>query len=621
MQDQGKRLLVAVAAAFALLLVWQWAFPPKKPPPKAPPVATSTAPANNATQVLAAQPHSQVACSVYDGPEQTIQLAFPKFDVTFSSRGGVVKAWQLTDPRYQRDPTNKGKMMSKGALVPAVPGTGDFEVNFTKGSTVQLPCNAVWTGTKVSATEVKYTLATDRAKVTKTFDIDPTAFTVKMTVQTLLSGPAGQHETMVVSNFGYQDPKQAGGGSSRILPREWQSSTSYNGTILSTGIKDLMQWPRFAPTIQWTGFEHPYMLAGFSPKPIAGAPVAKHTYANGVVSGLMQTDMVFPVQITTAPGQALASQEVVGYLGPKSYEHLDQADAIAGFSTGFKDSIDLGWFAFIGKPLLWLLLKFQMLVGNWGLAIILLTFVLKAVTLQWTAKSTRSMKAMAVLGPQIKSLNEKYKTDKQRLQVETMALYKEHGVNPLSGCLPMLVQMPIWWALYRMLESAGELYLQPFIPGWINDLTAADPTYVLPVLLVVTMFVQAKLTPQTADPSQKTQQRMMQYGMPLVFGAMAFVFPTGLTLYIFVSTILSALQNLYMNKYDKKSIALTEQLKQAKMAKTQPAVVPEARVRGAKDANVKADTETAAVKGDAPVKSPQPARAPNRPKRNKKGRR
>jgi YidC/Oxa1 family membrane protein insertase len=181
--------------------------------------------------------------------------------------------------------------------------------------------------------------------------------------------------------------------------------------------------------------------------------------------------------------------------------------------------------------------------------------------------------------------------------------------------------MPIWWALYRMLESAGELYLQPFIPGWINDLTAADPTYVLPVLLVVTMFVQAKLTPQTADPSQKTQQRMMQYGMPLVFGAMAFVFPTGLTLYIFVSTILSALQNLYMNKYDKKSIALTEQLKQAKMAKTQPAVVPEARVRGAKDANVKADTETAAVKGDAPVKSPQPARAPNRPKRNKKGRR
>src|SRR5690348_970604 len=154
MQDQGKRLLVAVAAAFALLLVWQWAFPPKKPPPPPPHSQTTTAPVSP-TQVLAAQPHSQISCSVYDAPEHTIQLAFPKFDVTFSSRGGVVKAWQLTDPRYQRDPTNKGKMMSKGALVPAVPGTGDFEVNFTKGSSVQLPCNAVWTGTKVSATEAK----------------------------------------------------------------------------------------------------------------------------------------------------------------------------------------------------------------------------------------------------------------------------------------------------------------------------------------------------------------------------------------------------------------------------------------------------------------------------------
>jgi YidC/Oxa1 family membrane protein insertase len=218
------------------------------------------------------------------------------------------------------------------------------------------------------------------------------------------------------------------------------------------------------------------------------------------------------------------------------------------------------------------------------------------VTLYWMTKSMRSMKAMAVLGPQIKELNEKYKGDKQRLQIETMALYKQNGANPLSGCLPMFLQMPIWIALYRMLSSAGELYRQPFIKGWISDLTIADPFYVLPVVLVVTMFAQARLTPQNPDPAQRTQQRIMQYGMPLLFGGMAFVFPAGLTLYIFTNTCLSALHSIYMNKFDKKSMELTARIKAAQ----EKAAADKAKgtVKGAKDANPKKETPRAKTGGD-----------------------
>jgi YidC/Oxa1 family membrane protein insertase len=227
---------------------------------------------------------------------------------------------------------------------------------------------------------------------------------------------------------------------------------------------------------------------------------------------------------------------------------------------------------------LWLLLKFHEAVGNWGIAIILITFVVKVLTLYWTTKSMRSMKAMAALAPQMKVLQEKYADDKQRQQAETMALYKQHNVNPVAGCLPILLQMPIWIALYRMLSSAGELYLQPFIPGWIDDLTATDPYYVLPGLLVVTMFLQARLQPATAD---SRQQKFLQYGMPLMFGVMSFFFPSGLTIYIFTNTVLSALHSIYMNKFDKKSLQISAQLK-----KNQEAAAASAK-SGAKNGGAK----------------------------------
>lgn len=565
MQDQGKRLLLAVGIALAFMLAWNMFFGPKKDDKKE---TDGSAQTGSAAQPASVAPTSPVGVSIEPpapatgttmaeaprGPEQKIALKFPRFTATFSNYGGALVSWKLADPRFERDATH-------GELLPGMENTGAFLVDFAK-STYVLPRRAEWKGTKVSDTEVHYTLSTDQVDLEKVFTINPDTFVVKMVVTAKFKIPAGKIATqqLAVSSFAFQDVESSTkGGSSQSLPRAWASSTLADGSIHQTPVKDVIEWPRFEPNIQWSGFEHPFLLAAYAPRPALANEytVDKHTFAEEP-KGLMRTDMLYMPALQVKAGDAPITREVVAYLGPKNYTSLDNADATAGFSTQFKKTIDLGWFGFIGKPLLWLLHQFFTFFGNWGISIILLTFLVKAATLYWTTKSMRSMKAMAALTPQMKALQEKYKDDRQRQQVETMALYKKHNVNPIAGCLPILLQMPIWLALYRMLSTAGELYQQPFIPGWIDDLTAPDPTHILPIVLVVTMFVQARLTPQTGTSGQ---QKMLQYGMPLMFGVMSFFFPAGLTLYIFTNTCLSALHSIYMNRFDPKSLELAAKLK------------------------------------------------------------
>lgn len=564
MQDQGKRLLLAVALAMGVLLLYQTFFA-KKDEPK-PDAAGS---GSGSAVVTSVAPPTPVGISIEPpvaggpttmaeatrGTEEKIVLPFKdRFVATFSSYGGGLVSWKLADPRYERDDT-------KGELLPGREHTGAFLVDFAK-STYVLPKNAEWKGTKVSETEVRYAFSNDVVELEKVFTVMPDAYLVKMVVTAKFKVPAGKIATqqLAVTAFAFQDVERSTkGGSSQSLPRAWQSSTLADGTIHQTPVKDVIEWPRFEPGITWSGFEHPYLLAVYAPKlPAANEySVEKHTFS-AEPAGLMRTDLIYAPALQVKAGDPPLVREVVAYLGPKNYSQLAHADETAGFETGFKKTVDLGWFKFIGKPLLWLLQQFFKFFGNWGVSIILLTFLVKAATLYWTTKSMRSMKAMAALTPQMKSLQEKYKTDRQRLQAETMALYKTHNVNPIAGCLPILLQMPIWLALYRMLSSAGELYQQPFIHGWIDDLTAPDPSHVLPIVLVITMFLQARLTPQTGTSGQ---QKMIQYGMPLMFGVMSFFFPAGLTLYIFTNTCLSALHSIYMNKFDRTSLELAAKLK------------------------------------------------------------
>lgn len=207
-------------------------------------------------------------------------------------------------------------------------------------------------------------------------------------------------------------------------------------------------------------------------------------------------------------------------------------------------SVDYGIWSVIAVPILRGLQFFYKFIPNYGIAIILLTIVIRLLTFPLQYKSFKSMKKMQEIQPELTKLREKYKSEPQKLQKETMDLFKKAGANPLGGCLPLLLQMPIFFAFYKVLFNSTELMGAPFF-GWIMDLSHKDPFYVLPVLMAGSMFLQQKLTPSpSVDP---TQQKIMMF-MPLVFGLIMKDLPAGLTLYIFVSTILGIAQQVFVMK-------------------------------------------------------------------------
>lgn len=211
---------------------------------------------------------------------------------------------------------------------------------------------------------------------------------------------------------------------------------------------------------------------------------------------------------------------------------LKNYDKLAKFGDNLDLAVDFGIWSILAVPMLKALKFFYEFLKNWGLAIILLTICMRLLTFPLQYKSFKSMKRMQVIQPKIKEINERYKDDAQKKQLETMSLFKKEGVNPLGGCLPMLLQFPIFLAFYRMLGAAVELVGAPFY-FWITDLSTKDPYYVLPVLVTIVMFLQQKLTPTTTtDPMQ---QKVMMF-MPLIFGFILKDLPSGLNLYIFVST-------------------------------------------------------------------------------------
>ena len=227
------------------------------------------------------------------------------------------------------------------------------------------------------------------------------------------------------------------------------------------------------------------------------------------------------------------------WLGPKSRDLLDAAP------NDLKSSVDMGIFTFLAVPLLKLLTWFEGFLGNWGLAIILLTILIKIVFWPLSRKSFKSMEQMKKLQPRMKQLQEKYKNDKEALSREMMQLYKTYGVNPMGGCLPILIQLPVFVALYQALLNCIELRHASFItylPGtdllWLADLSVKDPFYITPLVMGATMFLQQWLSPAMGDP----QQRKIMMIMPVVFTVMFINFPSGLVLYWLCNNILSIIQ-------------------------------------------------------------------------------
>ncbi|HEY0714285.1 MAG TPA: membrane protein insertase YidC, partial [Polyangia bacterium] len=187
-------------------------------------------------------------------------------------------------------------------------------------------------------------------------------------------------------------------------------------------------------------------------------------------------------------------------------------------------------------------------VGNWGLAIIMLTFFVKLVTLYPMHKAMMSGKKMQRLGPKMQELRKKYENDRQRLGIETMNLYKQHGVSPLGGCLPSLITMPIWMALFSTLNYAVELYRAPFFL-YIHDLSARDPYFITPLIMGGIMYAQMRMTPAGVDPAQ---QKMMTIMMPLMFTAFSLFLAAGLAIYTLTNSLLSIVQQVVINRMDEK---------------------------------------------------------------------
>jgi YidC/Oxa1 family membrane protein insertase len=275
----------------------------------------------------------------------------------------------------------------------------------------------------------------------------------------------------------------------------------------------------------WLAFVQHYFVAGWIPPAKAARSYEVLKRDDGVYAGYVRVPAG-----TLAPG-ASATVNVSLYAGPQEQRRL------AAAAPGFDLVVDYGWLTIIAWPLFWLLEKFHDLSGNWGVAIILLTVLIKLIFFPLSAASYRSMAKMKLVTPRMQKIREMYEHDRQKMNQAMMELYRTEKINPLGGCFPILVQIPVFIALYWTLLAAIELRHAPFVL-WIKDLSALDPYYVLPVLMTVTMILQTKMNPVPPDP---VQAKVMQF-MPFIFSIFFFFFPAGLVLYWLINNILSILQ-------------------------------------------------------------------------------
>jgi YidC/Oxa1 family membrane protein insertase len=288
--------------------------------------------------------------------------------------------------------------------------------------------------------------------------------------------------------------------------------------------KDKASFPKTADN-GWIAMLQHYFVSAWLPK----EGTQREFYAKPLADKLYSVGVILPVA-TIAPN-ASGQVSLSLYAGPQ------EQDALKEIAPGLNLTVDYGWLTVVAAPLFWLLQFLHRWVGNWGVAIILLTVLIKAVFFPLSAASYKSMAKMKLVTPRMTKLREQYGNDRARLNQAMMELYKTEKINPLGGCLPIVVQIPVFISLYWVLLASVELRHAPFY-FWIHDLSAQDPFYVLPLLMMGSMVIQTKLNPVPPDP---VQAKVMMI-MPFAFGVMFFFFPAGLVLYWLVNNILSIAQ-------------------------------------------------------------------------------
>ncbi|MCA9669943.1 MAG: membrane protein insertase YidC [Myxococcales bacterium] len=576
------RVVLTVVICTALLIVWQFFFAKKAQPPpagsgtgsaarraragtggKAGTGAGRTAGTAKRAEAPSSQPASQptrdpklgpVTYSV-EGQQFTVDLAHAR--ATFSNRNGTLRHWVLKDPKYTEK--RGGKVVPIDLVqTPARKGPWQLVTTFPE-SDFSLPDNARFELVSKSRTQIVYRWSSSKVEVTKTFKLDNKSAQGAFEISVKNKTDRGLGARLRVALHSYQDPSTGKTGFANPYPRLATGLCHVNGELQRRNAQAIRGTQsscsaagcgmgegevRAVGKVEWIGTDDRYFLTALVPK----GDDRDRKCAVALLSGrsVVEVSVLF-AERKIPPGKSLSKRFTL-YIGAKKVGALDAVKTVGDTEARLADSIEFGsWLQFLARPMLALLKFFYNLVGNWGLAIILLTLIVKGLTLYPTHRSMQSMKTMQKLKPKIDEIREKYKNDKQRLNQEMMSLYKVHKVNPFGGCLPMVIQMPIWFALYRTLGNTVELYHSPFF-GWITDLTAPDPYYILPILMGASMFAQQIITP---NPSMSGgQAKLMKYFLPGMFTVMMLWLPAGLTLYIFVNTLLTFAHQLYMNKKD-----------------------------------------------------------------------
>jgi len=527
---------------------WQQTFAPK--PPDA--TATSATPATPALDGAAAPAATPALPSLTETPSAAtagiapaepvtpaptlIRVRTDVLDLAIDTRGGnIVGAKLPTFPVHKDQPDVPMELLSpdparfftvQGGLRAA---DGQPEANHL----------ATFTGTDTEftlepgATELKVPLRWESPTgvvVTKTYTFRPGSFQIELdyTVQNAGAQPYQAAEYLQVQRL-YTPPERS---MFDVETYSFSGPVTFDGaSYQKLDVEDLTATP-FAQSVPkgWFGVIQHHFLA-------AAVPPAAETwnYAGSFADGKFLVSAIGPLQAVPPGGSAAFESQL--YIGPKLQGELKTV------APGLELTVDYGRLTLLAQPMFWLLSTMYSFVGNWGLAIILVTLLIKLVFYKLSETSGRSMAGMRKLQPRMKALQERHKDDRQAMSTALMELYKKEKINPAAGCLPMLVQIPFFISFYWVLLESVEMRQAPFML-WITDLSSKDPYFILPLLMGAAMFFQQKLNPPPPDP---VQAKMMQI-MPIVFTGFFAFFPAGLVLYWLTNSVLSIAQQWRINK-------------------------------------------------------------------------
>jgi YidC/Oxa1 family membrane protein insertase len=525
-----KRTLIAVVLSIAVFYVFSTFFAPQPDTNKQSLPATSVKTENvgvpspvSAQNVSAVQPPVSASAASAD-----IFVKTDRYTAIFSGSGGSLKSLTLKNYRENTKPASPNVTL----LAHSDPSLPSFS---TRGVGFALSPLALY-----SSSAANLQVATGEKKQLVFTYVDTQGFVVRKTYTFDGSGYGITLDTQLVNNSSaalsgaFQQSLTAPFEINQKDGRyETYGSSLYADNGLHTDApKDVSSASkRYDKGVQWASINDKYFLSALIAvnNSIASVELKKNN------SGFLESVSTTP-SFSVASGQAVTVSHKL-FVGPK------EIDILKAQGSSLEQSLDLGWFSTLAKPMLYSLKFFYGYVGNYGLAIIIITVILKILFFPLTHKSYKSMKEMSKLQPKMTALREKYKNDKDAMNRAVMELYRDHKVNPLGGCLPMIVQIPVFFALYKALMFSIELRHAPFML-WIIDLSDKDPYYVTPVIMGVTMFIQQKMTPSNMD---EMQQKIM-LGLPVIFTFMFLSFPSGLVLYWLINNILTIGQQMYINK-------------------------------------------------------------------------